>query len=389
MVSFVDSSARSPRGLVKINGLVLEHGWIDFEVENNSFFSADTFAVKLSAKALDAWAKITPQKSGAATVVMDTAWFLKQQDIYAELFIGFPKDPENYGAADLKSWIYGQADDLEYDPATQTLTMSGRDLTRLFIDTKTTEKWPNMTASQIAAKLAASHGLDTKHIQATTTKSGKFYSIDHVNLTDERSEWDLLNYLATNEGFVVFVRGTSLYFMPQPDPKTTKPYDLVWVPPSADQGSPSFNGMNLLLKRALTVSRGIQVIIRSWNKKHAKGFVVTYPSKAKTIQAGKSSVGSGAQIYSKTVPNLDQQQAVQMAQNWYKQLVAHEMKLDLTMPGDNTLDTVSIIKLSGTKTAFDQTYFPDVITRSMTWDGGYSMNVSAKNHSPDSQISVL
>ena len=372
MTNFLTPVGSQPRGLVKINGTVID-GWLDFDVDNNSFFSADTFRLTLAA--------------GALPSTMDAVWFCAQQDMYVELFIGFPNDPTNYGPQDLTSWIYGQTDEIDYDPVNNTITLTGRDLTRVFIDTKTTQKWQNLTSSQIATQLAQSHGL-TPVVTATTIKAGKLYEIDHVNVTDERSEWDILNYLANAEGFIVYVRGQSLYFQPAPAPNTT-PYQIVWTPPSSNTGA-SANFMHVNFKRALTVSRGIQVIVRSWNKKQAKGFVAKFPSNVKTIQVGKSTVGAGVQIYSKTVANLDQATADQYAQNWYNQLVQHEMRFDnLRMPGDNNLDVTSLISLTGTGTVFDQTYYPDSINRSISFDGGYQMTVAAKNHSPDSQVGTL
>lgn len=473
MKPFTSPAGRQPRGLVKLssgpdrNGTAVTgaviHGWIEFEVTNNSYYSADTFRCKFANAMLP-----------AAT---NAVWFSQQQDMFVELFIGFPKDPANYTAAELQSWIYGQVDHISIDPVTNTIEVDGRDLTRVFIDAKTTQKWPNQTSSQIATMLAQKHGL-TAVVTATKTMVGKYYEIDHVNMADERSEWDILNYLADLEGFKVWVRGQNLYFQPPStvqaidttsieqqlaqikaawqvdldqqatllnkgmdekksasaaaaagDTVTQKEnlqaalsyfnqagaigsaatakyqpqydalqakiaaaknnsgtYQIVWQPVSTTSG-PRANFDAIRLTRALTVSRGIQVKIRSWNKKYAKGFVVAYPSSVKTIRVGSSSIGAGGQIHSKTIPNLTQDQALQRAQQWYKQLVAHEMKIEgLTMPGDNALDITSIIEFSGTGTGFDQQYFPDSISRHMTFDGGYEMTVSAKNHSPDSTV---
>lgn len=381
MTAFLTPTGRQPRGLVKLyaandqNGLPVNgervDAWIDFDLDNNSFYSADTFRCKFA--------------GGLLPTDRNAIWFSNQQDMFVELFIGFPPDPNNYTSSDLQSWIYGQVDNIDVDPVTNTIEVDGRDLTRVFIDTKTTQKWPNQTSSQIATQLAQSHGL-TPVVTATTMKVGKYYEIDHVNMSDERSEWDILNYLADQEGFKVWVRGQSLYFQAPTDPATATPYQIVYQVGTTSAG-PKANFENLKMKRALTVSRGIQVKIRSWNKKYAKGFTVSYPSSVKTIKVGSSSVGAGGQIYSKTVANLTQDQALQYAQNWYQQLIAHEMKLEgLDMPGDNNLDITSVIQFSGTGTAFDQQYFPDSIHRSMSFNGGYDMVVSAKNHAPDSQV---
>lgn len=370
MTAFLAPVGRQPRGAVKVNGEMIT-GWVEFELTNTNFFSSDTFRCKFAGALLPA--------------DRSAIWFSNQQDMFVELFIGFPQDPTSFAPSDLQSWIYGQVDHIEIDPVTNTIEVDGRDLTRVFIDTKTTQKWPNHTSSQIATALANAHGL-TPIVTATTTVVGKYYEIDHVHMEDEHSEWDILNYLADQEGFKVWVRGQSLYFQPAPDPAKTTPYSVVWQPVTTSAG-PMANFESIKLKRALTVSRGIQVKIRSWNKKYAKGFTVSYPSNVKTIKVGSSSVGAGGTIYSKRVDNLTQDQALKYAQNWYNQLVAHEMNIEgLTIPGDNDLDITSIIQFGGTGTAFDQQYFPDSISRSMSFDGGYSMTIGAKNQNPDSQV---
>jgi phage protein D len=448
MTAFLTPTGRQPRGAVKVNGELIT-GWIDLEVTNNSYYSADTFRCKFSGAML-------PTDRNAN-------WFSEQQDMFVELFIGFPSNPASFGPSDLESFIYGQVDHITVDPVTYTIEVDGRDLTRVFIDTKTTQKWPNQTSSQIATQLAQAHSL-TPVVTATTTLVGKYYEIDHVNMADERSEWDILAYLADLEGFKVWVRGQSLYFQPPSSstaPNTTAlqaqlasvttsinqqnsqiaqlrqqgdalqasgdqagsdaaysqltpiasnvafvlvpqqmalqkqiaaaqsaAYQIVYQVATTTAG-PKANFEAVKFTRALTVSRGIQVKIRSWNKKYAKGFTVAYPSNVKTIKVGSSTVGAGAQIYSKTIPNLTKDQALQRAQNWYQQIVAHEMKVEgLTMPGDNNLDTTSIIQLSGTGTAFDQIYYPDSITRTLNFDGGYEMTIEAKNHAPDSTVIV-
>lgn len=372
MTAFTSPVGRQPRGAVKLNGELIT-GWVEFEVDNNTYYSADTFRCKF------AGAKLPTDRNAV--------WFAEQQDMFVELFIGFPTNPASFSAADLQSFIYGQVDHITIDPISNTIDVDGRDLTRLFIDTKTTQKWPNQTSSQIATQLATTHGL-TAAVTATTTRVGKYYEIDHVNMSDERSEWDILNYLADLEGFKVWVRGQTLYFQPVADPTKTTPYPIVYQVASTSAG-PKANFEAAKFTRALTVSRGIQVKIRSWNKKYAKGFTVSYPSTVKTIKVGQSSIGAGGQIYSKTLPNLTQDQALQYAQKWYQQLVAHEMKLEgLTLPGDNTLDVTSMIQLSGTGTAFDQLYYPDSINRAMSFDGSYEMTIAAKNHAPDSTVTA-
>jgi len=360
------------RGAVKLNGERIT-GWQAFDVENNSYSNADSFNCTFVCSAL-------PDDR-------NTAWFSAQQDMHVELFAGVPADPSNYSPGELTSWIYGQVDKVAHDPVHGLITVSGRDLTRLLIDAKTTEKWQNKTSSQIATILAKRHNL-TPQVTATTTPVGKFYEIDHESMSDARTEWDMLTHLARLEQFDVRVRGQTLIFAPRADPTTAPPYPIVWTPPDAVTGFPTCNVEGLSLGRALTVSRGIIVTVRSWNDAAQKTFTAVYPtSKAKTITPGQSAPAGGAQNYTYNIPNLDQQKALQHAKSKYAEIIQHEMLCSFDVPGagNDALDVDSIVQLKGTGTDWDQLYFPDSLRRSLSFDAGYQLSVNAKNHAPDSQ----
>ena len=47
-----------------------------------------------------------------------------------------------------------------------------------------------------------------------------------------------------------------------------------------------------------------------------------------------------------------------------------------------------MLRLTGTGTKFDQDYYVDGITRSMSLDEGYVMDISAKNINPETVPSI-
>lgn len=359
--------ARQPRGLVrlgdKMDSMTEIVGWTQFEVNNNNYLSADTFRVLLVVQGL-------PDSR-------DKNWFSSQTDMYVELLCGFPANIQSYSASDLTSWMVGQVDDIAFDPVAGTIEISGRDLTRVFIDTKTTQKWVNLTSSQIATQLAQAHGLNAE-VTATTTKARYFYAIDHTNMADSRSEWDVLCYLAACEDFIVYVRGKTLYFGPPPD-ATVGTYQLEWRD-GKNGGIASANVEHLQCTRALTVSRGIKVVVQSWNQQAQKSFRGQCQSTSSTTSS------DDPQVYLRTRSNLTQEGVTDAAKKLYNQLVKHEMKITFEMPADDALDTNSVINLKGTGTAFDQLYYPDSINRLLSFDGAFSMQVSAKSHAPQSEV---
>lgn len=364
------ANVRQPRGMVRINGVPVA-GWLDFEVESNAFREADTFRVTF---ALSAMAK-----------PYDAAWFTSQTTITLELLAGFPANPASYGASELASLIIGNVDQVSFDPAQRTLELSGRDLTALLIDAKTAEKWQNQTASQVATTLATRHGL-TPVVTATTGTVGAFYQIDHVSTTSAQTEWDFLVWIAQQTQFVVYVKGNELHFEPAPDPTKAQAYDIAWTEADSTHSFQS-NTKQLSFSRTLTVGKTISVTVRSWNSKQGKGFSASYP-KSKVHGGAPGSKGQPLQQYSYTIPNLTQDQAVKRAQSIYNDLIKHEMRMSASLPADNLLSITNVLKVLGTGTAFDQTYYPESITRTMAFHAGYEMRIQARNHSTDVQAAT-
>ncbi len=360
-------AVRYPRGVVSVGGEIIS-GWQSLEVENNAHRSADTFRVVF---VLD----LLPAERNAQ-------WFSRQRTLPVEVRTGFPKDPQHYTPAELDSLIIGRVDDVRFDLPAGTLELVGRDNTALFIDTKTSEHFANKTSSQIAQTLAARHGLQAV-VTPTTRQVGSFYKSDFVDTTQQQSEWDLLSYLANAEGFDLYVKGNTLYFTQRP-PLSPDHYCIQWTPPDAHQGYAAANIIDLQFSRNLTIAQGISVEVRSWNSKAKKGFSAFWPRQGKTTRPGQASAQT--QRYRYTVPGLSQEAAQQRAQQLYQHIVSHEMALSASLPADNLLSVAQTILVQGTQTDFDQVYYPETITRVLSVDEGYRMSITAKNTSPDLEI---
>jgi len=368
----VTGAVRNPRALIRVNGQSLP--WIEWEVNNNGYYQADTFNVSLPLYGL-------PPAN-------DWAWFVSQTAFKVEILAGFPADPEQFGADELEVLIVGTADNMAVDPAQGTLGLSGRDLTSQFVDTKTSQKWPNQRASDIATALAKKHGLTPK-VTKTSKKVGTYYTQDHVHVQADQSEWDLLTYLAQKEGFSVFVKGTTLHFEPATAPGS-EPYVLEWVQPSGNDGAHHFNGLQLGLFRDLTLAKDIVVKVHSWSPLQMSGFTKTATAShtAKTKLSGLPQPVGSAQVYSYTIPGLTPEQALAKAQSLLKELSAHELRIEATLPADNLLSPRTMLQLKGTGTEFDQRYYVNQVLRHMNTDDGYLMQVSAKNHPTHSEVTL-
>lgn len=346
----LNEASRFPSVQLLVNGSPII-GTIQAEVIANNNFAADRFFARIAL--------------GADPAATGSFW-ASAQGIVAE--IRFSLDSTTF-----QSLVQGLVDCVTIDPVSALVCIEGRDLTAVLMETRSQEAFANRTSSEIANLIAQRHNL-TPAITPTTTPVGRYYQNEHDRVTlglfsRAITEWDQLVFLARQEGFDVFVQGTTLFFQPAlqpPDVRVVQPSDL----------------SELRLQRSLTLARDIEVTVKSWNSRQKDAFSQTATA---AISGSPGGAGLGSQKPLKYIlvrPNLTPNQALQLAQRKLTELTRHERVIEATLPGDLTLTPRSQIALSGTGTDFDQTYFVDVIERSITSRGGFTQRIRAKNTSP-------
>ena len=265
------------------------------------------------------------------------------------------------------SLVQGNADAVGLDPVAGVLTIEGRDYAALLIEARTQETFANQTASEIAAQLAARHGL-IPDVQPTTTPVGRYWELEHDSLTlaagaRATTEWDLLAMLAGWEGFDLWVSGATLHFRP-PDMLAVPPV-LSAVPTLA--GPPDFSALRL--DRALSFAGDIVVTVKSWHSRLGSA----------TTQAATRARGAGqAQEYAFVVPNLSPEAASLLAGRRLAEIASHELLLRGEMPGELSLSPRMAFQLMGTGTMFDTLWRIDEIERRISLRGGFAQSVVAR-----------
>lgn len=365
-------TARRPVAVVMLDGVELPLP-ISVKTVNVAHNAADTFEVEFPLGILPAdanWA----------------AWGGTAPPSEIEILYGL-LDQATGKRGPLTSAVRGPVDTVEVDQPEGIIRLRGRDYSSALIDTQTFQNFTNQTASQIATKIAQNHGL-TPQVTATTTPVGSKDegTGDTTRVTRRESEWDLLTTLARNEGFVVFVRGKTLYFQPDTDP-TGPHYSLVWVPPATPGAPPQGNFTKLHLKRALTLARDIVVTVTSHSATHGKA--VTQTAKKSAGGAGGGKGAGKPQAYVVDIPGLTDAQALARAQQLLKSYSLFERVIEVHMPGDDVLNFEQPLSLSGTGTGWDSVYFSDRIERSLSMHGGFSMVIRAKNHSTSQTATTI
>ncbi len=340
---------------IEVNGTRLR-GPLDLTVTSSNDLTADTWSCRLVLADLPA----------------GFGWGFWGRTASVEVNILVSAVPATTTAPSFQSLVIGCVDDVDVDAVHGVLHLNGRDRTARLLESRTAETFQNQTSSAVVTMLAQRHGLIAQ-VTPTSARIGQYYDQDHVGLNEHATEWDLLSFLARQEGFDLFIEGGTLYFQPA-TANTVQPHVLQYVP-DGQGGIKSATVFDLKCQRSLLLSVGVSVQVVSWNNKQKREF---------TAQANSPATGSGGepQVYTYRVPGLTYPQALQLAQQKLDDLSRHERSISWTEPGSLTLTPRTPVRLTGTGTEWDQGYAIDRIRRRISVKKGFTMDVSAKGASP-------
>ncbi|MCF8566917.1 hypothetical protein LLE49_19545 [Alicyclobacillus tolerans] len=331
-----------PRSVVIVNGTRVP--FRTWSVDLNGYSAADTFDLTLPFRALD---QLKGTTILANTTDQETV-LLTQPDILVEIYVGYPRDPNNYDENDLTQLMYGYLDTADFNFSSQgvNVEIQGRNQVGPFMDTKTTDKFPNLTSSAIVTYFGKQQGL-TVVATPTYTLAGTYYANDHTTLTTDITEWDLMNYLADQEGFTLRVKGNTLYFGPRDSFLKSTPLIYTW----------GQNVKTLKLSRSPHASKDIkvEVITWAWNKKTRMVTTATNTTTYAKRVTGTSAHQEWVETY--YIPGLTRDQAQKRANAILQQLSQTELTGELTADGNETLDIDQPITLKGLGLGVDGTAF--------------------------------
>jgi hypothetical protein len=353
---------RKPRLRAVVQGKTIPT-LVQFEVMNNNYYQSDTFSAQFSLY-------LDPE--------FGISWWGGQTEILLDL---------QSSVDDGQTWvshILGQVDHVNAILEKGVISLEGRDLTARFIDNKTQETYLNRTASQVVEELAAKRGL-TADVTPTTTPVGRYYEAQHDRLSMDQfvrttTEWNLLCSLAQNEGFDIWVTGTTVHFHPS-TPPDSDPFVVIF-----NERPYSSNVSSISLERSLTVAKDVIVAVRSWNSMHAREITKYAPTGARygSIQSGK------AQQFSVVRPNLTEQQAQELANKLREDITRNERILTFRCPADQTLSARNMVRFQGTSSSWDSSgenpYYVDWVRRRLSLREGFTMEVRCKNHSAQTTV---
>ncbi len=320
------SGTRQPQVQVLAEGGALP-GVLAVDVFANNHLAADRFRVRIAAAAADLAGLQAPGLRLDVQVGWDGGW---------------------------ASLLVGTADALAFDPVRGVVEVEGRDLSAGLIETQASETFANRTASEIVEVVAARHGL-AADVEPTSTPVGRYYQAEHDRVAlgqfaRATTEWDLLAFLAGQEGFDLFMAGETLRFgRPGGDAVALRVEDC----------------LSLELEHALGLARAVEVTVRSWGTR--AGVALEHTARGS---------GGGKPLRHVMVrPNLDAGQAQLAAERALADLRRHEWTAQATMPGELGLSARSRVALVGTRTDWDRDYAVAELSRHLDVRRGFTQRL--------------
>ena len=336
------SEARAPRARVLADGSALA-GVMAVDVFANNHLAADRFRVRLAARVADMAGLQAPGVRLDVQVGFDDRW---------------------------ASLVLGTADAISFDPIRGVLEIEGRDLSSGMIEARVGETFANRTSSEIVEVIAGRHGL-AADATPTSTLAGRYYQNEHERLTlgqfaRAMSEWDLLAFLAGQEGFDLFMEGERLRFAPPAE-------DRVVVLRVEDC-------LSLELEHELGLSRAIEVTVRSWGTRDAAMVEHTARrgsgrSRSRRSRSGRSGSVGTTWRHGLVRPNLDSEQARVAAERALADLLRHEWTAQATMPGELDMTARTRVALLGAGLDWDRDYAVAELSRHLDVRRGFTQRL--------------
>lgn len=243
----------------------------------------------------------------------------------------------------------GTIDGISADPIQGTVTIEGRDLTSVLVDSYRQQDFVNQTASEIVSAVALFHNL-IPVVTATTSIVGRYYGDGYTRLSIGqfsrlRSDWDLIVELARECAFDVFVQGRTLCFQPS----STLGILPVRLP---------LETLKMIrFERNLTIQGETTAMVQSWDSQ----YMTAYGS------SGGSATGSTAtpavQPFLFSASNFTAQQVADSAQRYSTELNRLSVTLHAEMPLEPLLMPRTVILIDQTDSLFDTVFQIDSIER--------------------------
>lgn len=330
---------------VSVNGNLV-HGLLQASIVTSNCFSSDSYALTF---AMGTWP------------LGDIAFWSTLSSAYVEISATAAYEPI------VQNLISGMIDAVHINPVQGIVAVEGRDLSSSLIDSYRQQDFVNQTASEIASTIASYHGL-TPVVTVTSSNVGRYYGDGYTRLSIGqfsrlRSDWDLMVQLARENGFDVFVQGTTLFFQPSTY-SGTLPVHIAFR-----------DVKTIRFEQTLSIGSNATARVQSWNSQNMTSYASNVASGG--ADATQDSAPASNQPFLFSAANFTSQQVTDTAGRFTAELGRLGIVLHIEMPWDIALSPRTIILIDETGSPLDTTYKIDNIERHYSTTSGSSQTIRA------------
>ena len=274
----------------------------------------------------------------------------------------------------------GFVDHVSFDPGASTLQIMGRDYLAKLMDMRVVDAWLNKTGPELVKSAITAAGL-TPNVTLPGGYEGQYWQIEHKRQSSAaqhrfQTAFDLARYVANGSNCDLYADGQTIVCAPYPSPSDESAVVHSLPYHDAGDGSPAImNVRSITMERDYQIAKGVEVHCISWDSKQRIKAEVYFSA---TGGSKKKSLDNGT-LHSFRFPGLKQDMLMAKAQMLYKQIVAHERTIALSIPGILSLSPRQFFRISGTGTTWDGTIDVDEVTTNFTPDGSFIQSVTLRN----------
>lgn len=261
--------------------------------------------------------------------------------------------------------IAGIMDEIEYEATMsgEFVRIGGRGKIGRMVERKEIRDLKNRTASSVAQEIFKYHGITNAVVEGTSSLIGTYSEGGHGThsaTSNDLDDWELLNWLAEWEGFVVRVTGTKGYFGPHENVPEMKlpPISLLYGRDCEIKG----------WKRSLSGARDIIVEGRGY-KSTGSGkssstteYSAYYPREPKKDD-------ETAIIHKRTMPGHTPEQLKRKVRSVYEELTKQDITVDVFVPRYLELWPDRRVALQGVGYGLSQVFYATQVNYSESMDG--------------------
>ena len=288
------------------------------------------------------------------------------------------RDQESDGA----EWVtmfQGILDHVSFTPGSTSVAILCRDYLAKLMDLRVQDAWLNRTGTELLTAVITAAGL-TANVTLSAGYEGQYWQLEHKRHSTAaqhrfQTAFDLARYVANGSGCDLYADGQTIVCAPYPSASDSSSviHNLTYSD-AGDDTPIQTAAMSFQMERDYQIAKGVEVHCISWDSKQRIKAEVYFSAGG----ASKSRALSNGMLHSFRFPGLKQDMLQAKAQMLYRQIVAHERDISLTIPGCLKLAPRHFMKISGTGTTWDGTIDVDAVQTNFDPSGSFVQQVTLR-----------